>query len=315
MSKKKTNKLLIYILLILLAAVVVNQIIKSKKGERTFKSELLSFSADDVKSLSIFTKENKFEEMKLIRNGDDWRISFAEQEYSADGDMASNMANDLGKLKADRLVANNKDKWTDFDVTDTTGVRVIVNGDKDVLCDVFIGRFAYDQNSRKASTYVRLNGEKDVYSVEGYLSMLFNRDVNGFRNKSLFRGNQNDLTKLSFQFPGDSAFTLSKVEDKWMIGDMPADSVKTATFLTGISYLVGTDFVDAFDINAPDFHNYSVSLDGENMSTVVLTGYRNESGNSVLTSSQNPGSMIDASNGDLFEKVFLGPGYFMGIQE
>ncbi len=314
MSKKKTNRTLIYVLLILLAAVVVNQIVKSKKGERTFKSELLSFSADDVKSLSIFTKNNNFEEMTLTRNGDDWRIAFAGQEYSADGDMASNMANDLGKLKADRLVANSKEKWADFNVTDTSGIRVVVNGDKDVICDVFIGRFAYDQNTRKASTYVRLNNEKDVYSVEGYLSMLFNRDVNGFRNKSLFRGNQNDLTKLSFLFPGDSAFTLSKVENKWMIGDMPADSAKTASFLNGISYLVGTDFVDAFDTNDPDFHNYSVSIDGNNMTTVVISGYRNESGNAVLISNQNPESMIDASNDGLFEKVFLGPGYFAGIQ-
>ncbi len=311
MSFKKNNRVLIYVLLVLLTAVVVNQIVKNKKGERTFKSELLAFSADDVQSLSIFTKENNFDEMKLTRNGDDWRITYNGLEYSADGDMAGNMSNDLGKLTADRLVANHKDKWAGFSVTDTSGVRVVVKGEKEELCDVFIGRFAYDQNSRKASTYIRLNGEKDVYSVEGYLGMLFNRGVEGFRNKSLFRGNQNDLTKLNFQFPGDSSFTLSRVDNKWMIGDMQADSVKTAQFLGGISYLVGTDFVDAFDINDSSFQNYSVTIEGSNMSTISLTGYRNEEGNSILISSQNPDSKIDASNEGLFEKVFVGPSYFV----
>jgi len=188
--------------------------------------------------------------------------------------------------------------------------ELVVNGDKEEICDVIIGRFAYDQNSRKASTYVRLNGEKDVYSVEGYLSMLFNRDVDGFRNKSLFRGNQNDLTKLSFQFPGDSSFTLNKVENKWMIGDLPADSTKTVQFLTGVSYLVGTDFVDAFDTSDTSFLNYTATIEGNNMTPITITGYRNDIGNSVLISSQNPESKLDASNEGLFEKVFVGPSHF-----
>ena len=196
MSKNKTNRLLIFVLLILLVAVVTNQLIKSKKGERTFKSELLSFSADEVESISIFSKANNFEEMTMTRNGDDWSLTFGDEQYSADPDMASNIANDLGKLKADRLVANKKDKWTEFDVSDSTGVRVIVQGAKEELCNVLIGRFSYNQNTQKASTFVRLDEDKEVYSTEGYLGMAFNRDVNSFRNKSLFRGNQNDLTNV-----------------------------------------------------------------------------------------------------------------------
>ena len=55
-----------------------------------------------------------------------------------------------------------------------------------ILGDIYIGSFSYNQTTRKPKTYVRLNKEKDVFAVEGYLSMTFNRDLNGLRNKSIF---------------------------------------------------------------------------------------------------------------------------------
>lgn len=311
MSKNKTNRTLIIVLVILLAAVIVNQVIKSQKGERTFKSDLVEFSADEVTSLSIFSEENNQEEITLTRNGDDWKVTSNGVEYSADSDMASNMANDLSMLKADRLIANNKDKWEEFNVTDTSGVRVVARDEKDELCDVIIGRFSYDQTSRKASTFVRLNGEKEVYSVEGYLSMLFNRDVNGFRNKSLFRGNQNDITKLSFQYPGDSTFTLSKLENGWMLGDLPADSAATAQYLSGISYLVGSEFIDGFDPAGIGLETFTLTMEGNNMSSVVLTAFKNEDGLSVIHSNLNPTSYLNAESGGLFDKVYKGLAHFV----
>jgi len=310
MSNKKTNSTLLIVLVVLLVAVVANQVIKSKKGERTFKAELVSFSADDVEGISIFTKGNNYEEMKMAKNGEEWLLSFRDKQYTADKDMAANLANDLSSLRADRLVANKKDKWADFDVTDTSGVRVVVHGAKDELCDLRIGRFSYNQGSGKASTFIRLDNEREVYSVEGYLSMAFNRDIDGFRNKSLFRGNQNDITQVTFQYPGDSAFVISKLELKWIIGDEPADSAKTWQYLSGVSYLVGSQFNDEFDPNEAGYQSFSVILEGSNMSSVTLTGYKNEEGSSIITSSLNPGSYFDASTGDLFGRVFKGKGNF-----
>ena len=310
MSKSSTNRILIVVLLILMVAVVANQIIKTKKGERTFNSELTSFSADEVESISIFTKANGFEPMVLTRENEGWAVTFGDKKYVADPDMTANIAGDLGKLKAVQFVAKDKAKWDEFDVSDTTGVRVLVEGGKDQLCDVFIGRFSYNQNSQKASTFVRLSEDKEVYSVEGYLGMVFNRDINSYRNKSLFRGNQNDLTRISFQYPGDSAFSIDKLENKWMLGETETDSTATAQYLSGISYLVGSEFNDSFDSSDTSYLSFTATIEGNNMSPVVLTAYRNEEGGSVIVSSLNPGSYLDASAGGLFEKVFKGPGHF-----
>jgi len=316
MSKKRTNSILVVVFLVLAVAVVSNQLIKSKKGERTFKSELTAFSADEVESISIFTKANDYQPMKMTRSGDNWSLNFGDKTYSADPDMASNIANDLGRLKATRLVANKKDRWDEFDVSDTTGVKVLVEGEKDPLCEVFIGRFSYNQNSQKASTFVRLAEDKEVYSVEGYLGMVFNRDVNSFRNKSLFRGNQNDLTRISFQYPGDSAFTINKQENTWMLGELEADSTATVQYLSGISYLIGSEFNDDFDPTAAtSYQSFTCTVEGNNMASLILTGYKDEDGNSVIGSSLNPGVFFNASSGGLFEKVFKGPGHFIGAIE
>ena len=66
----------------------------------------------------------------------------------------------------------------------------IKDKDKEIAA-LIIGKFAYNKSDSpysqrgSADTYVRLMNDDKVYAVAGYLNMIFNRSVNGFRNGQL----------------------------------------------------------------------------------------------------------------------------------
>lgn len=313
MSKKtkKSRNQLLAIFVVLLLAVVAVQVNKNKKGERSFKAELLDFDTEEVVSISLQKQSGDQQSFSIRLENEKWIINANEKSYDADSDLIKNMINELADLKAVQKVAAKKDKWGDFDVTDSSGIRVIVNNDHKVIGDIYIGRFSYNQNTRKPKTYVRLNKEKDVFAVEGYLSMTFNRDLNGLRDKSVFRGNKNDFTRITVSYPADSSFTLIKEESGWMINGVAADSVQTSNYLGSLAYLTGTEFRDDLEATELSGSPISIILEGNNMVSVEIKAIRGEDGRTALVSGANPNSVFNGDTGDLFNKIFVGPGKFL----
>ena len=308
-KRKRTSKVLYLLFVVLLTAFVINKISQSKKGETNFKSELMEFAAEDVVSLDLHTQANNFKPFSIVNNDGDWTIQDGDKEYPADSDMISNMIFELSALQAVQKVAAKKDRWSEFDVTDTTGVRVIVNSDKKVIGDIHIGRFSYNQNTRKPKTYVRLTKEKDVFAVEGYLSMTFNRDINGLRDKSVFRGNRNDISRISVSYPADSSFTLINDEASgWTINGEPVDSTYMSNYLESISYTVGTEFRDDVEIPVMTSAPYSLIIEGINMTSVEIRGLIDTDGSKLIYSNANGATVFNGDTGDLFNKIFIGPG-------
>lgn len=308
-SKKSRNQLAI-IFLVLLIAVIIVQVRQSKQGERSFNPDLMDFVEEDIQKIRIYSQSSGEEPFVLSSENDVWIIDYRGKNYAADSDMVDNMISELASIKAVQKVAASKEKWGDYDVTDSTGSRVVVEGDKKVLGDVYIGRFSFNQTTRMPKTFVRLNKEKDVFAVEGYLSMTFNRGLDGFRNKSLFRGNRNDLTQISFTYP-DSSFVLTKDSLGWTMNGQEADSASIAGYLGTVSYLTGTQFRDDMepvDLAAAPF---SVVIEGHNMSSVEIKAIRDEEGKTVMMSNANPTTLFDGESGNLFTKVFVGPGKFL----
>ena len=64
-------------------------------------------------------------------------------------------------------------------LVDTAGTRVKVFEGNDNTLDLIVGKFAFKQ-PRQMNTYVRLNGENEVYETEGFLDMAFNQKPDDF---------------------------------------------------------------------------------------------------------------------------------------
>lgn len=314
MSKKKNNRILLIVFAVLLVAVGANELVKSSRGERTFRKDIVGIQANDIKKISIFPKNAGNKVVDVFLEDTVWKLKVDGKLFAADQNVIKGIADELANMVPERLVANKRELWKDFDITDSLGVKVIIYGNKNDKTEITLGRFSYNQATRKPSSFVRVNKEKEVYAAEGYLSMTFNREINILRDRNIFRGNQNDLMQISFNYPADSSFTLTKQDSKWLLNGAPVDSTLMAGYLTNVSYLNGNDFRDDFIPASVTTEPLKVILTGNNMNPVEIRAFRDAKG-IIINSTENSTSYFSGDQGGLYAGIFKGRGSFFAVKK
>lgn len=300
MFRKINNKLLIVIFGILLVIVVSVELVDSRKGNRTFKSDLVEVNAADVTTIELFPKVANGTLIKLFKENNVWQLESEGKRYNADQSAATSMINELNQMKPKSVVATKKDRWKQFEVTDSLATRVKLLKDGDVLADVMLGKFSFSQPQTMTS-YVRLSDDNEVYGVDGMLGMSFNRNVNSFRDKTIIKSNKTDWTKLTFTYPADSSFVLEKKGEKWMIGEMKADSAAVVKYFNSIAHLTDSKFAESKPVGQP---THSLKIEGNNgMQALEISGYFTDKNNFVLASNQNSDTYFN--NPETAKKVFV----------
>jgi hypothetical protein len=300
MFRKINNKLLVSAFVVLLAIVVIVQLIDSRAGNRTFKSDLVVVSADEITSIEIYPKAANGNLIKLFKENDLWKVESGGKKFNADQSTAGRMISELNGLKPKSVVATKKENWGKFEVTDSLGTEVKLLKGSAVLADVVIGKFSY-LDPRNMTSYVRLANDKEVYGVDGMLAMSFDRNLNSFRDRTIIKSNKTDWTKLTFNYPADSSFVLEKKGDKWMIGAMEADSALVTQYFNKIANLTDGSFAD----QKPAFTStHRLTIEGNNMmQKVEIVGYYTDPENFIIESTQNPDTWFKSRT--LSEKIFV----------
>jgi hypothetical protein len=320
MFKKLSFRILAIVFVILLTVIAIKWYVDNRRGESTFKKELVHAKVDEITTIAYAPDPKSPEEIKVMREGGQWKIYSANKSYRADSILVANMLTTLVTLKPDRVAATDPSKWKEFQVDDTSGMRVKLYRDKDLMADLIIGKFSYTpQKSQnpyskpqgKMTSYVRVAGDDEVYAVDGFINTSFHKSVNALRDKGLMRSNRDDLMRMAFTYPGDSSFTLNKQGAKWMVDGLACDSARTVKYLSTISRLTSADLVDdvSVDFNHPV---YSVRIEGNNMQPVEIKAFPADSVNKfIITSSLNEGTFFSGAKTKLFDRIFVGSKNFL----
>ncbi len=172
------------VFVILLAIVLIITIHDSKKGEKTYRSDLATIDTANVTSITFFPKTEK-KGIKFSKLKKTWTISANKQSFPADKNIINGMLNSVAVIKAERVAATDKSLWQNFDITDSAGTRVIIEVKNKKAIEFVLGKFSYKQVGQgfSMSSYIRLKDDPNVYSVQGQMNMYFNRDVNSYKEK------------------------------------------------------------------------------------------------------------------------------------
>jgi Domain of unknown function (DUF4340) len=301
MFNKNSNKNLWIVFAILLVLVILVFTTESTKNERSFRKDLVSIDTSAISSFSIFPKSKNGLEVKFLKNDEVWKVMNENaKSYTVPNFKIKNIFNELAKLKPKRVAARSKAKWTEYQV-DSSATRVVVNESGSEVLNLIIGKFAFQQ-PRSMSTFVRLMDETDVYEVDGFLDMTFNKDVNSFRDETVVKSDKNSWNKLSFTSSNSESFELVKLDDYWSIDGIRTDSAKTETALNTLARLSNTDYIDDYaDGLLPQETSKLLIevLDGE---PIEITAYQNGS-IYVVRSSQNMENSFDGTK--VGDKIFL----------
>ena len=284
--------LLLGVLVVLVGIYLVVKFTDSSGRSKSFRSELVSVNDEAVTKLEIMSPSDT---TVLEKNGESWKLN---GEYVADPATVSTALKTLQSIKPSRLASRSEDSWKDFQV-DNTGTRIVAYEGGDKTLDIILGRFDME-GQRSFYSYVRLSEESDVYVAKDFMKMSISTSSKAYRNDDILKVNKDSLTAIQFNYP-DSAFSLIKTENQWLVGDMPADSAAVAGYLNGLRFVTSRNFADNPD--APAVYNVVYeTASGEQQLTA-------HSGGGLSSSSNKNEYWVDPATS---EKIFKSKAHFLG---
>ncbi|MDA0196256.1 MAG: DUF4340 domain-containing protein [Bacteroidetes bacterium] len=303
MLKGFSNIKLLMVLGGLLAVYLIIHFTGGKTKSASLRSTLVELDTAKVTALVI---EKGAEQLQVSKIGkDSWEIEIENgKKVVAKTSTVKNAITNLLTLIPSRLASNDPEKWKDYQV-DSTGTRVkVYEGDEKTL-DVILGRFGVT-DQRSYHTFVRLEEDNEIYSVNNFMSISFSPDPASFREQIFLRTKKDSLNTITFNYP-DSAFILRKVDRYWLVDDVPADSAKTVAFLNKLGYASSKNFVD--DIMSFGQPSLTVRLSANNEDDIIVSGYQLPGKGLVLNSSLNQESYFE--DAALSDKLLVGKDYFL----
>jgi hypothetical protein len=297
---------------ILAGMFILTRTIKQKRSSGNLKTDIVKVDSSGVNTILLYPSAEKGAEIIFSRIGNKWQVTKGEITSDADKNNIDNMFAELISLKPESVVTRNKEKWSDYGVTDSLGTRVIMKEGKKAILDLIVGRFDYQQspsgyggyggNYGNGRTYIRLKEESDVYVVKGFLAMSFNQTFKNWRNQTFLTTDRNNINLLTFDYPADSGFVAMKSDSIWIIEGITADSAAIASYLNVLSRKSNSAFIDGFSpVIGPD---YQLTINGTNMAPVTIKAYKKGENDFVMNSSQNPGSYFTSPRTGLFGNIF-----------
>ncbi len=307
MFSKLSNRTLFILMAILGAIVAWTYFSENKKSESNFREQFVTVDTALVKEIYIYPKASPGEEIKFFKSGDSWRVTNGKEESPVESQTISSLFSSFANLKTKSLAATSNEQWDNFLVGDTSANRIKFVTSSGTT-DIMVGKFAFNNETRSASTYVRMHNEIEVYLVDGFLSFTINQPFDSWRNRSLLRKGDQQWTKITFSYPGDSGFAMLRDSTTWLLR---GDTAYTGeTFVNDISFLNGTHFAASSSLPAAPL--YRISIDGLNMNPVTVDFFpADEQEKFYVKSSLNPETVFSDKDGAISAKLLRPISYFI----
>ncbi len=312
MIKKLNNKQLALILIVLLGIYGIAKYVNTKRGENTFHTSIIpKIDTNKVNTIYIYPKLTKGKPIRFDLKGKNWIVSQNSISSRAEQKSERYVIQLIEAITPDHLATNDPAQWKDYDVTDSAGTRVVLLNDKDTLIDLLVGRFSYNNQLRKALSCVRLHGQNEVYSVDGFLTMNMANDFASWRDRTLITDELASWSKLTFTYPVDSGFVVSKdAGGNWQVNNGIPDSAAVRNLLLKLSQQNYGVFVDGFDTNSYK-SVYQLKIEGDKMNAIILKAYSTDTAHGcIITSSINPGAYMSGKKDGMFNNTFLSKSAF-----
>ncbi len=312
MNAMQKHKKPLILLAVLSVAVAIFFMLNSKEEEGTFKRDFIEIDTAQVTAIVIYPKSQNGNEIQLSRTAaNNWKLMTNGKVMNADEAMPANILEEIMQMTAQRIVGTSAEKQAEYEVIDTAATRVKFMAGSLVVLDMFVGKFTYTQSPQtanfqqpniKITSYVRLAENNEIYAVEGFVSMLFNRDVNSFRNKNILNSDAQTWKRLSFNYKGDSSFVLIRQQDKWTINGMETDSSVVNSYLSSLVFTTSQDFYEG---SVPSVPTYQLKVESSGFSPIEIMAFQADTlHHYFIQSSQNKGVTFADVNNTLVKKIF-----------
>ncbi len=309
-NKNKIKKLTIAFSVLLLIVIIV-KLLGTNKKESTFESQIIDINTNEINNISIYPKSAPESPIELIKKGEEWILSKDNKKFAADIDAAKNILAEIDKMEAKRVISNSKKKWKKYELTDSLATKVVLSKGKDILLELYVGKFSYSQpkggnpyaqRQISITSYVRKNKDDRIFAVDGMASMIFNREFSFYRNKNIISSDKNKWNEIQFNYQ-DSTFVLSKKDNKWNINGTETDSTLTINYLNSLQNTESPDFYEG--VIAKQQPHFSLKINGTDMKPLKVEAFKVDSAKYLIKSSQNPDATFEDKDANIVKSLFI----------
>ncbi len=280
-------------------------------GDRTLRETLVAVDTAQIDRFVITPKAtlNK-EPFSVERQNGEWKVVKGAITDEAARGMVNNMVNAFAELKPIRLAGRSEENWQKYQVNDSLGTRVQVYAEDQLVADVMVGKFNYQQRTGSVANFVRLTDEQETFAVEGMLATTFGQGADAYRNKDFLKLNPEQIRTVRFDYPADSGYVLNKVGDVWQIEGNHADSATVANYFSKLRFKTMSDFIDDFKPEGEPL--YKATFEGDNMTPIVVSCYEDDSnGAFYMHSSMNRNSYFTGGSIHLYDDLYVPSSKFL----
>ncbi|HWZ92816.1 MAG TPA: DUF4340 domain-containing protein [Polyangiaceae bacterium] len=221
MALSTENKL--YISLGVLAVLGGALFLQNKKDKAEAQSYTLSgqaaalpkieLSDDDLKKIDKITVSKPAGDagapvdVELTKTGEDWKLT-KPVEASANQPNVKSLLDNLKTLKVTELIDGTKTSYGKFGLSDDKALHAVFSKGNGVALDLYFG----ESGGRGQMT--RIAGKDGVYAVKGYSSYLYARDVKGWRDLTIFKFEDTQVSNVTID-NANGSFVFALEGDKW----------------------------------------------------------------------------------------------------
>lgn len=299
-------KMLLAILLVLLAMYAIFRSLP-KKEERPFRANLIQIDTTQVSSILIDLPGEQVE-IALKQEAEKWIVSNGQINASAMPEVVEGLLRALQNIKINRVVAQKKTAWPDYQLAKNTATRIRVYDDTDILEDFMIGKTEIDTMQQQSVTYLRLTDAEEVYAVDGWVGTNFNRTFNDFRNKMILQIPPATVFTIFELTNVDTSWQYRRTPQGWMMQDTIMDSNEIGQYLKNLYQISSDTFADDFDeVQGAHLLLYTLSLqENDHKKPYVIDIYRDTLRKMpfILHSNQNPDTYFASDSIGIYGKFF-----------
>lgn len=258
------TKTLSIIFVVLLVITGIVKISSNPGSSEAFRKKIVKVDSSKVNKL-VIDRPNSQGNIILAKNGKNWKVQTegGSESYPADADAIKRAIGQINQLQVKGVVTHDKDEYTRYKV-DSLGTDLKLLNDDQQLAGVIVGA-PQILSQREYNTYVRAEGDPTVYSVKGYLNSTFSRDVNGWRDKTVWKVDKPDISHIDFLFPADSSYSIQKAgSNSWVSDNDTLKTTAVGTIVDHLSDLSSKGFVDSANVDNFGKELYAVQMQLDN---------------------------------------------------
>jgi len=173
----------------------------------------IAITEEDIKAIDkiVITKAGEDggagTDIELVKKGEDWRVA-RPADASANQANVKSVLDNLKTLKVSELIDSGKASYEKFKVGDAQGLHAVFSKGATAVLDARFG----ENGGRGQMT--RITGKDGVYAVKGYSSYLYDRELKGWRDTSIFKFDEK-LVNSAVITNEHGTFTFAKEGEKW----------------------------------------------------------------------------------------------------